>query len=316
MDQNLPPAVNPMPYDNSDVVGKGGRNGQLEVPIMLKRGAKGEVRFFSFIKRFGFITVIDDDDANNEHHLNDGNNGNSEKKDNGKNDTSAVNEQINNNNDDVKQDDANEKGRNVDEGKEVFVHWTAVITQRGRLFCALHEGDKVEFDIVRGIKGPEAAAVTLIGGMKVRGTYFIQPSPIRYVEDGGKLMPPRFNGRGDKSDVRRQSRNKSFAEDEGENQKSNAEKPIMKKRNGGRRFPRRRYSNNAAITGEENAMKKTDDGGENNDQSQKQQKLQEKKPVAKKRNFGNRRNKKRDSIDVVKDDSKDNSESPIVTEDK
>ncbi len=47
----------------------------------------------------------------------------------------------------------------VEGEKDVFVHYSA-IQQEG--FKTLKEGDNVEFDIVEGQKGPQAANVTVI----------------------------------------------------------------------------------------------------------------------------------------------------------
>ena len=44
-----------------------------------------------------------------------------------------------------------------EEGKDVFVHYTAIA---GSGFKTLNEGDKVQFEIVDGPKGPAAANVT------------------------------------------------------------------------------------------------------------------------------------------------------------
>jgi cold shock protein len=45
-------------------------------------------------------------------------------------------------------------------GPDVFVHHSA-ITSTG--FCALNEGDEVEFQVVQGPKGPQAPSVTKTG---------------------------------------------------------------------------------------------------------------------------------------------------------
>ena len=44
-----------------------------------------------------------------------------------------------------------------EEGKDVFVHYSAI---SGSGFKTLDEGDKVQFEIVDGPKGPAAANVT------------------------------------------------------------------------------------------------------------------------------------------------------------
>lgn len=46
-----------------------------------------------------------------------------------------------------------------DNGQDVFVHYTA-INQKG--FKTLAEGQKVEFEIVEGAKGPQAANVVTV----------------------------------------------------------------------------------------------------------------------------------------------------------
>ena len=46
-------------------------------------------------------------------------------------------------------------------GKDVFVHFSAIQTSG---FKSLAEGDRVEFEIVEGQKGPQASEVVKIGG--------------------------------------------------------------------------------------------------------------------------------------------------------
>jgi CspA family cold shock protein len=46
-----------------------------------------------------------------------------------------------------------------EEGKDIFVHYSAI---EGSGFKTLNEGDKVEFDVVDGPKGPAAANVTKV----------------------------------------------------------------------------------------------------------------------------------------------------------
>lgn len=56
----------------------------------------------------------------------------------------------------------NEKGFGfitTEEGKDLFVHFSAIQTEG---FKSLEEGESVQFEIVEGAKGPQAANVTRI----------------------------------------------------------------------------------------------------------------------------------------------------------
>jgi cold shock protein len=48
-----------------------------------------------------------------------------------------------------------------DDGPDVFVHYSAIV---GDGYRTLQEGDPVEFEIVQGPKGPQAANVAKAGG--------------------------------------------------------------------------------------------------------------------------------------------------------
>lgn len=46
-----------------------------------------------------------------------------------------------------------------DDGGDVFVHYSAI---KGQGYRTLEEGQKVEFDVVQGEKGPQAANVIVL----------------------------------------------------------------------------------------------------------------------------------------------------------
>jgi CspA family cold shock protein len=48
-----------------------------------------------------------------------------------------------------------------DDGPDVFVHYSAIA---GDGYRTLQEGDQVQFEIVQGPKGPQAAEVSKVGG--------------------------------------------------------------------------------------------------------------------------------------------------------
>ena len=47
----------------------------------------------------------------------------------------------------------------LDDGEDIFIHYSAI---QGEGFKTLAEGDKVEFEIVQGSKGKQAANVTKV----------------------------------------------------------------------------------------------------------------------------------------------------------
>ncbi len=47
----------------------------------------------------------------------------------------------------------------AEDGKDVFVHYSGI---QGEGFKSLNEGDKVEFEVTKGSKGPQAVNVKVI----------------------------------------------------------------------------------------------------------------------------------------------------------
>ena len=70
----------------------------------------------------------------------------------------------------------NEKGFGfitVDGGDDVFVHFSAI---QGDGFKSLEEGQEVEFTIVEGARGPQAAEVTKLYNLLIKDTTFSRES--------------------------------------------------------------------------------------------------------------------------------------------
>ena len=47
----------------------------------------------------------------------------------------------------------------AEDGKDVFVHYSGI---QGEGFKSLNEGDKVEFEVTKGSKGPQAVNVRVV----------------------------------------------------------------------------------------------------------------------------------------------------------
>uniref|UniRef100_A0A1I7ZT90 CSD_1 domain-containing protein n=1 Tax=Steinernema glaseri TaxID=37863 RepID=A0A1I7ZT90_9BILA len=131
-----------------------------------------------------------------------------------------------------------------DDGKgDVFVHQSAIAKSRmeKQYYRTLGEDEKVEFDVVQGQKGPEAASVTGPDGTEVKGSPFF-----KFQFTGYRRMLQRR--REEKAERDGEDSHEDGVKDKDGNEDAEGADPEKRRRRGSRRY--RKKSNEANINNE------------------------------------------------------------------